>query len=74
MKTAAEWNQDIINISMKIHEEFPELSNYLEEMPVNVLENQQEGINSKNLEEYYHSLEELIGTYAKTHAVLQSKG
>lgn len=67
MKTVTEWNQDIVNITMKLYLEFPELSKYIEEMPVNVSENQKEGINTKDLKEYHNSLEEMIVMYAKTH-------
>lgn len=67
MKTETEWDQKIIAITMKINQEFPELSKYLEEMPTNVSEKGKEGVNSKNLKEYYNSLVELLGEYTKTH-------
>ncbi|MDZ4681965.1 MAG: hypothetical protein SH848_08290 [Saprospiraceae bacterium] len=65
MKTKAEWDQNITNITTRIHQEFPELTKYINEMPVKV---SGEGeINVKNLEDYYHSLEGLVNKYAKTH-------
>jgi hypothetical protein len=64
MKTKLE--QDIISITAKIHQEFPELSKYISEMPVNNSEGDE--INVKNLEEYYNSLEELVSEYAKKHS------
>ena len=34
MKTKAKLEQDIINITMKIHMEFPELSKYIKRCPL----------------------------------------
>ncbi|WP_445955384.1 hypothetical protein [Yeosuana sp.] len=59
MKTKAELEQDIINITTKINTEFPELSKYISEIPENVSEINTDGIGAKNLKEYYNSLEEL---------------
>jgi len=50
MKTVAEWNQEIINMTMKIHQEFPELSKYIEEMPVKVSEKNKVEIDIRNLD------------------------
>lgn len=44
MKTKEGLEKDIIEISMKIHREFPELSKYISEMPV-------KNIDEKNFEE-----------------------
>jgi hypothetical protein len=65
MKTKIELDQDIIKITNTIHQEFSELSKYITEMPGNNSDN--EDVNIKNLEDYYHSLEELVNKYAKTH-------
>jgi len=65
MKTKIEWEQDIINITNTIHREFPELSKYMNEMKVNGLEKDE--IDIKSLADYYHSLEEIVKKYAKTH-------
>jgi hypothetical protein len=67
MSTKAKLEQDIVSITMKIHAEFPELSKYIAEMPINNSEKSKEGINNKNLNEYYNSLVELLGEYSKTH-------
>ena len=67
MKTKAELEQDIINITTKINTEFPELSKYIPEIPENVSEINTDGIGAKNLKEYYNSLEELLLEYSKTH-------
>lgn len=63
MKTKIELEQDIISITAIIHKEFPELSKYIIEIPINDFEESE--INIKNLEDYYHSLEEIVSKYAK---------
>ena len=73
MKSEAEWSQDIINITMIINDEYPELSKYLKEMPSNISKEDEEGINIKNLEEYYNSLAEVIKDYSKTHTGKNAK-
>jgi len=65
MKTKPELEQNIIEITTNIHQEFPELSKYIIEMPENHSEN--DAVNLKNLEDYYNSLEELVNNYALTH-------
>ena len=66
MKTAAEWEEDIANITLKIHKEFPELSKYIVEMP-DSFSGKDDEIATKNFKEYYNSLEALIAEYTKTH-------
>ncbi|MFT7233386.1 MAG: hypothetical protein ACI8TA_002611, partial [Cyclobacteriaceae bacterium] len=61
MKTTAELEQDILNITMHIEKEFPELSKYIAEMSFKSSERNKSVINIENLEEYYNSLEELVG-------------
>ena len=70
MKTKAELEQDIINITTKINTEYPELSKYIREMPVNISENDKGAINMNNMEEYYNSLVELYTEYSKTHKIV----
>ena len=65
MKTKIELEQNIITITTKIYDEFPELSKYVSEMPANNSENEE--INIKNLEDYYNSLKEVMNEYSKTH-------
>jgi hypothetical protein len=47
--------------------EYPELSKYIKEMPVNLSENDKEVVNIKNMKEYYNSLMEVMIEYSKTH-------
>ena len=73
MKTKTELEQDIINITMKIHMEFPELSKYISEMPIKISGIDTSEIYSRNLKQYYNSLEELLVEYAKTHVATEVK-
>ncbi len=68
MKTRIELEKDIISITTKIYQVYPELSKYISEMPVKV-----SGIYTKNLKDYYNSLEELLIEYSKTHEEKQGK-
>lgn len=63
MKTEIEIEDAILNITMKIKTEYPELSKYLEEMPVTIPDTKNPEINIKNLQEYYNSLESLLKKY-----------
>jgi hypothetical protein len=67
MKTEKELNQDILNITLRIGEKFPELSKYLEEMPIKNIDASVFEINSKNLTDYYDSLDALLKNYATNH-------
>jgi len=68
MKTENQVQQDILSITQRIQEEFPELSIFIKEVPVNISENEGKGPGLKNMIEYFNSLEELINSYSKTHA------
>ncbi|WP_339706738.1 hypothetical protein [Algoriphagus aquimarinus] len=67
MKTKAELEKDIINITMKIHREFPELYKYIAEIPENDAGNHSHELGTRRFKEYYNSLEEIVSEYAKTH-------
>ena len=73
MKTKTELEQDIVNITMRIHKEYPELSKYIAEMPVKVAGTDPEGMSSNDLQGYYNSLEEVLVEYSKTHEAKQEK-
>ena len=74
MKTEKELEEFILNITMKIQTEYPELSKFIKEMPENVSENNKDAVNSNNMEEYYNSLVKLLAEYSKTHeAVTETK-
>lgn len=69
METETSVNKKIINITMKIQMEYPELSKYIMEMPIKISENDKGAINMNNMEEYYNSLVELFTEYSKTHKI-----
>lgn len=67
MKTEKELNSDILQITMKIKEEFPELSKYVLEMPVTIPNTDSPEINRKALQDYYDSLDILLKDYVENH-------
>ncbi len=65
MKTKAELEKDIIDITIKMQREFPELSKYIAEMP-SFFEGQEDSyLQTKNFIEYYNSLEQILKEYQK---------
>jgi len=73
MKTTAELEKAILDITMKINTEYPELTTYINEIPVIIPAKDKIVISSKNLEEYYNSLVELVKNYATTHLSVSEK-
>lgn len=67
MKTVNEINKDIIETTMVIDETFPELSKYIEEMPVTISNTNEPEINETNLKDYQSSLDALLNKYAANH-------
>jgi hypothetical protein len=67
MKTEKELNDDILKITITIKESFPELSKYIEEMPITIPKSSNPEINIKKLKDYYDSLDNLMKKYAKNH-------
>jgi hypothetical protein len=67
MKTENELNFDILMITLKIEEMFPELSKYIGEMPVKISDNGGPDTDIENLKDYYDSLETLLKNYNTNH-------
>lgn len=67
MKTKSELERDILLTTMKIREEFPELSKYLIETPIKFTGNDKNGINSNSLKDYNDSLYEILIRFSKEH-------
>ena len=65
MKTANEINKDIVKTTLRIQEEFPELSKYIIEMPVTIPNVANPEITTDNLKDYSESLNELVTKYSK---------
>ena len=66
MATEKELNAAILQKTLMIQEKFPELSKYIEEMPITIPVDNPE-ITRKNLTDYYDSLDNLIEKYAENH-------
>jgi hypothetical protein len=62
MKTEKQLNADILKITLKIAETFPELSKFIAETPVQKVEM---GVSLNNLIDYCESLETLFRDYKK---------
>lgn len=67
MKNKEEINKAILKVENLINTEFPELSKYIGEMPVNISYKAGVEISIENLKDYYNSLNELIKHYALSH-------
>lgn len=60
-------NSKILEITMRIRDQFPELSKYIEEMPVTIPDEQHPEITLKNLKMYYDSLNTILDKYILEH-------
>lgn len=56
-------NAKILKITMTIKDHYPELSKYLDEMPVTVPSEKDPEITLNNLQTYYESLNSLLNKY-----------
>jgi AAA15 family ATPase/GTPase len=56
-------NSKILKITMKIKDHYPELSQYLEEMPVTIPSDNDPEMNLNLLKSYYESLNSLLKKY-----------
>jgi hypothetical protein len=59
--------KDILAIKRIINKEFPELSKYMGEMHINISYKDGYEISTKNLRDYFNSLNELMEHYALSH-------
>jgi hypothetical protein len=69
METEKTLNERILAITMEVREKYPELSEFLGEMPVTIPKEDKPGINITILKDYYRSLEVLMKTYSTKHPV-----
>jgi hypothetical protein len=67
MKTEIELNTAILDITMKIKKQFPELSKYILEMPVTIPNLENPEMNRKVLQDYYNSLKIMLNDYIENH-------
>lgn len=66
METKNEINKDIINATLGIQTGFPELSKYINEMPVTIPNLANPEITTNNLKDYNDSLNALVTKYSKS--------
>ena len=67
MKNEEQLNKEILDITLKINNEYPELSKYITEMPITIPDKEDPEINRKNLADYLNSLEIIFKKYTNTH-------
>ncbi|GEC78786.1 hypothetical protein [Flavobacterium aquatile] len=67
METEEEINAKIMKVTMVIQENYPELSKYLNEMPITIPIDSNPEINVKNLQKYYDTLVALFRNYVAEH-------
>lgn len=60
-------NSKILEITLKIKDQYPELSKYIEEMPVTIPDEKKPEITLKNLKAYYDSLNDVLSKYLLEH-------
>lgn len=65
-------NEKIMKITMAIKDNYPELSKFLNEMPVTIPNENHPEVNQKNLEKYYDSLVNLFRNYVAEHQLINS--
>ncbi len=65
MKRKVELDKKIMDAITKINTDFPELSKYISEIPVETDENDE--VHCENLTNFLTSLEDIVARYAKTH-------
>lgn len=67
MEAEKELNAKIMEITLQIQDKYPELSKFLNEMPVTIPTESNPEINVKVLEEYYESLNNMLKKYELEH-------
>ena len=67
METEEKLNTEILKITLLIQDKYPELAQFISEMPVTNPDKDNPKINIKILQEYYNSLESLLLTYTTNH-------
>ncbi len=69
MELKNDLNEAILNITMKIRNDYPELSNYLNEMVVTIPDVATPEMTNKIMLDYYNSLDSMLKKYDATHEV-----
>ncbi len=69
MKTISELNKEILETTICIQDKYPELANFIGEMPETIPDMAAPAINPTTLMEYSDSLKSLVSKYAKNHKI-----
>ncbi len=69
MKSTLELTRDIIKITLLIQEKYPELYEYLGEMPITIPNDKHPIVDNQNLNAYYESLVAMLNNYINSHNV-----
>ena len=67
METEEKLNSEILKITLIIQDKYPELAQFISEMPVTNPDKDNPKINIKILQEYYNSLETMLKEYVPRH-------
>lgn len=70
MKLENDLNKAILKITMKIRNDYPELSKYLNEMVVTIPDVATPEMTNKILLDYYNSLDSMLKEYNATHEAI----
>lgn len=62
-------NLDILKITTRIKDQYPELSKYIEEMPITIPDEKNPEITLLNLKSYYDSLDSVLNKYILEHPI-----
>jgi len=66
----ADLNSKILKITLTINEQYPELSKYIEEMPVTIPNEENPDVTLDNLKTYYESLSLMLNKYKSEHPAI----
>jgi hypothetical protein len=62
-------NQQILELTEKIRNEYPELLKYLNEMPITIPNEENPEVHTDQLKAYYNQLLEILNQYKETHEI-----
>ena len=66
----ADLNSKILKITLTIQDQYPELSKYIEEMPVTIPNEKNPDVTLDNLKTYYESLSLMLNKYKSEHPAI----
>lgn len=69
MKTEKEWEVAIMDMLNKMQNDFPELTKYMNEIPLLMSGSNSQRVTNIELEAFFNSLKEIYSQYSNTHAL-----